>query len=169
MCCRRLRVARGARAALDSGAVLRALLDALVDAEGPAMCAITLAGLHGGSGAGNALALDNLVCALSEALNVFPRTVARLAAAPQRDAVLRCLAQLHAPLRARAGTRSSLAQLHSSASSVLQSLTGREGGAALLFTCMQDTVHALVASLAAQVRAFPPKRKNHFHGVVCAR
>jgi hypothetical protein len=134
--------------------VLFALLDALLAAEGPALRAVAQAG--GGSSASGgrvAACLDDVVCALSEALNVWPRTVERLSAAPQRDAVLRCVARLHAPLRARADARGSLAMMHSSATSVLQSLTSRERGAELLLTRMPDTARALVAALAAQVRA----------------
>jgi hypothetical protein len=152
MCCRRLRTTAGAKAALGGGRVLSALLDALLAAEPPAMRVIADAEPSANCGPPTA-ALDNLLVALSEALNKWPRTVERLAAAPQCDAVLRCVAHLHKPLGRRADARGSLAQIHSSATTVLQSLTCRARGATLLWTGMQDTVRTLVASLAAQVRA----------------
>jgi hypothetical protein len=151
MCCRRLRTTPGAKAALGGGRVLTALLDALLAAENPAMRAI--ADASGSADCGPlAMALDNLLCALSEAINVWPRAVERLAAAPQCNAVLRCVARAHKPLGRRADARGTLAFMHSSATSVLQSLTSRELGAELLWTRMQDTARALVASLVAQVR-----------------
>jgi hypothetical protein len=151
MCCRRLRTTPGAKAALGGGRVFNALLDALLAAENPAMRAI--ADASGSADCGPlAMALDNLLCALSEALNVWPRAVERLEAAPQCNAVLRCVARAHKPLGRRADARGSLAFMHSSATSVLQSLTSRKLGAALLWTRMQDTARALVASLVAQVR-----------------
>ncbi len=152
MCCRRLRTAPGAKAALGGGRVLSALLDALLAAEPPAMRAIAADEPSANCGP-PAAALDNLLVAISEALNEWPCTVERLAAAPQCDAVLRCLARLYKPLGRRADARGSLAQIHSSATSVLQSLTCGARGATLLWTGMQDTVRALVSSLAAQVRA----------------
>jgi hypothetical protein len=152
MCGRRMSKVPGAKASLGGSRVLSALLDALLAAEAPAMRAIADAGGGSASGGPAAAALDNLVCALSEALNTWPRTAERLAAAPQCDAVLRCLARLHKPLGRRADADGSLAQIHSSATTVLQSLTCSARGATLLWTGTQDTVRALVASLAAQVR-----------------
>jgi hypothetical protein len=154
--CDRLRTAPNTKTALGSGSVLRALLDALLATEAPAMRGIAAAGRAGSASGGEAAAaFDNLLCALSEALNTWPRTVERLAAAPQRDAVLRCVARLHKPLQRRADDgNGSLAGLHSSATTVLQSLSARERGTMLLWTNMHDTVRALVASLVAQVRAW---------------
>jgi hypothetical protein len=163
MRCGRLRTTPGAKAALGGRRVLSALLDALLAAEAPAMRALADAGGESGGGGPPAQALDDLLCALSEALNTWRRTEERLAAAPQCDAVLRCVARLYKPLGRRADARGSLVQLHSSATSVLQSLTYRALGAELFWTHMHDTARVTVACLLAQVRAehLPPKVSLH--------
>ena len=130
------------KTALSGNTVFRALLDALLAAEGPTMRSCFAAALEGHLGGGEpAAALQNLLVALQVALSTWPRAVERLAAAPQCDAVLRLVARLHKPLRRRADDDGgSLRGIHSTVTSLLQSLTARERGAMLMWTHLHDTL-----------------------------